>query len=132
MNRQKMAVVAGGRMAATNYRLMKEYRFACLLEFRLETGRTHQIRVHGSSCMGCPVIGDAKYGGMKPGRPLKSRADRDLVDDVLRLAGHHMLHAETLGFLHPVTGEEMEFNAAPPTEFRLVQRALARNSSEPR
>jgi 23S rRNA pseudouridine1911/1915/1917 synthase len=128
VNRQKMAVVPGGRRAVTNYRVLKPFRFADLLEFRLETGRTHQIRVHGATCMGCPVIADSKYGGMKPAGHSSVKADRELVADVVRLAGHHMLHAETLGFIHPVTGEEMEFNSAPPMEFRLVQRLLARDS----
>ncbi len=127
LNRQKMAVVPGGRRAVTNYRVLKRFRFSDLTEFRLETGRTHQIRVHGATCMGCPVIADSKYGGMKPAGHSSVKADRELVADAVRLAGHHMLHAETLGFLHPVTGEEMEFNAAPPSEFNIVQRLLARD-----
>ncbi len=130
VNRQKMAVVSGGRRAVTNYRVLKSFRFAGLLEFLLETGRTHQIRVHGSACMGCPVIADAKYGGMKPVAHSLVKADRELTADVIRLAGHQMLHAETLGFIHPVTGEEMEFSSAPPTEFRLVQRLLARDAED--
>ncbi len=127
INRQKMAVVVGGRRAVTNFRVMKTFRFSDLIEFRLETGRTHQIRVHGATCMGCPVIADLKYGGMKPAAHSSVKADRELVSDVIRLAGHHMLHAETLGFIHPVTGEEMEFNAAPPSEFHFVQRLLSRD-----
>lgn len=127
IHRQKMAVVSGGRRAVTNYRVLKKFRFSGLLEFRLETGRTHQIRVHASTSMGCPVIADSRYNGMKPGGLSRTKADRELLSMVLRLAGHHMLHAETLGFLHPITGEEMEFNASPPTEFHLVQRALSRD-----
>lgn len=73
------------------------------------------------------MIADSKYGGMKPAGYSSVKADRELVADAVRLAGHHMLHAETLGFLHPVTGEEMEFNAAPPSEFNIVQRLLARD-----
>ncbi len=127
VNRQKMAVVPGGRRAVTNYKVIKAFRFSDLIEFRLETGRTHQIRVHGATCMGCPVIADEKYGGMKPAGHSSTKADRELVADAVRLAGHHMLHAETLGFLHPVTGEEMEFNSAPPSEFHIVQKLLARD-----
>jgi len=64
---------------------------------------------------------------MKPAGHSSTKADRELVADAVRLAGHHMLHAETLGFLHPVTGEDMEFNSAPPSEFHIVQKLLARD-----
>ncbi len=121
--RKSMGIVAAGRRAVTNYAILKRFEFACLVECRLETGRTHQIRVHMAS-VGCPVIADEKYGGMKPRGVASTKGNKALVADVIRIAGHQMLHAETLSFQHPVTGEEMEFNAAPPLEFRLALKRL--------
>ncbi len=124
-NRQKMTVIEGGRRAVTNYRVLNRYGIAARIECRLETGRTHQIRVHMSVKRKCPLIADRKYGGMRPKGCSSTRANRELIADAIRLAGHQMLHAETLGFTHPITGEELEFQSAPPIEFHLVQKKLA-------
>lgn len=123
-NRQRMTVIQSGRRAVTNYRLLARYSFSSLIECRLETGRTHQIRVHMSVMKKCPIVSDPKYGGMNPRGFPSTRSNRELVADAIRIAGHQMLHAETLGFIHPVTGEELEFHSAPPIEFRLVQKKL--------
>ena len=123
VNRKKMAVVPNGRRAVTNFRLIEDYLNAAKMECRLETGRTHQIRVH-LSYNGWPIIGDLVYGGKHPGGSPSTRSNRKLIEDIKRLAVHQMLHAETLGFLHPVTGEELEFQTAPPLEFRLVENRL--------
>jgi 23S rRNA pseudouridine1911/1915/1917 synthase len=122
-NRKKMAVVSNGRRAVTNFRVMAEYCNAAKMECRLETGRTHQIRVH-LSYNGWPIIGDLVYGGKHPRELSSTRSNRKLIEDIKKLAIHQMLHAETLGFLHPVTGEELEFQVAPPLEFRLVVNRL--------
>ena len=119
-----MTVTDSGRRAVTNYRTLDTYRIASLIECRLETGRTHQIRVHMARERDCPLISDEKYGGMNPRGLESTRRNRELVSDVLRLACHQMLHAETLGFIHPVTDEELEFNAAPPLEFRMARKRL--------
>lgn len=124
-NRQKMTVIDSGRRAVTNYRVLRKFQLASLMECRLETGRTHQIRVHMSIMKNCPIIADRKYGGMRPRGFPSTVSNRLMVSDAIRLAGHQMLHAETLGFIHPLTGEEMEFHAAPPIEFRLVEKKLA-------
>jgi 23S rRNA pseudouridine1911/1915/1917 synthase len=129
-NRQMMGVVQAGKRAVTNYRVLRKFRFSSMIECRLETGRTHQIRVHMSSEKGCPLIADSKYGGSNPKGIASTARNRELVDDVLRLAGHQMLHAETLGFIHPVTGAELEFNEAPPLEFRLAMRRLERDMDD--
>lgn len=123
LQRKRMGIFASGRRAVTNYHVMRRFDLAAMLECRLETGRTHQIRVHAAS-IGSPVIADPKYGGMKPRGAPSTNSAREYVADVIRIAGHQMLHAETLGFVHPVTGEELEFNAAPPIEFRLALRRL--------
>ena len=130
VNRKKMTITDTGKRAVTNYRLLHEYRLASLVECRLETGRTHQIRVHMARERGCPVIADEKYGGMVPRGFASTSRNRELIDAVLRTAGHQLLHAETLGFEHPVTGEVMEFHQAPPIEFRLVMNMLDRDKDE--
>ena len=129
-NRQRMTVIENGRRAATNYRILNRYSIASHIECRLETGRTHQIRVHMSVLKNCPIVSDMKYGGMSPRGFPSTRQNREIVADAIRLAGHQMLHAETLGFIHPITGEELEFQSAPPIEFRLVQKKLASASEE--
>ncbi len=102
-DRKKMAVVPGGRPARTHYRLEHRYKKTSLLVLQLETGRTHQIRVHMQS-IGHPVCGDALYGFSKSGAgacPL-------------------MLHARALTLRHPTTGEEMRFCAPLPMDFMQV------------
>ncbi|GAB4339577.1 MAG: RluA family pseudouridine synthase [Desulfobulbaceae bacterium] len=99
VNRKKMAVRReSGRFAATGYRVLE--RFAgnmCLVELVLETGRTHQIRVHMSH-IGCPVAGDLLYGG----RVAEAQGPR---------ISRQMLHASTLEFVHPVSGKKLSFTA---------------------
>ncbi len=99
-DRKKMAITDGGRQAETGFRVIKRYRGFAHIECRLKTGRTHQIRVH-MAYLGHPVAGDAVYG------PAKA---------ITRLEGQ-CLHAGTLGFIHPVSGEYMEFTAPLPTYF---------------
>lgn len=130
VNRQKMAVTETGKRAVTNYRVLKRFRHASMIECRLETGRTHQIRVHMSVVKGCPIIADEKYGGCSPRGIPSTVGNREMVKDAVRIAGHQMLHAETLGFIHPVTEQEMEFNEAPPLEFRLVMKRLEKEEDE--
>jgi 23S rRNA pseudouridine1911/1915/1917 synthase len=112
-NRKKMAVLArGGRPAVTRYRVRKALAggLASLLECRLLTGRTHQIRVH-LSARGHPVIGDTLYG-RSPARRLAGLPEpaRRLIGDLDRQA----LHAEVLGFVHPTTGERVKFSSQLP------------------
>ena len=100
-DRKRMAVVSGGREARTNWRVLERLRGATLIEARLTTGRTHQIRVHMAS-IGHPVLGDPVYGPKKSPYPV---------------AGGQLLHAFQIGFVHPVTGEEMRFTAPPEPRF---------------
>ena len=104
-NRLRMAVVPAsqGRRAVTHYRQLDHAKGFSLLECRLETGRTHQIRVH-MAYIHHPLLGDPVYG------PKKTVYGADT----------QMLHAGTLGFLHPVTGEYLEFHREPPEEFRKI------------
>jgi len=123
--RQMMAVVPGGREAATHYRVLETFRLgkagqgASLLELDLETGRTHQIRVHMSH-VGHPVLGDPLYGKQ---RTLPRIATEELRQALEGLEGQ-ALHAKRLRFVHPVTGQPMEFESEPPEDFRRVLEAL--------
>ena len=115
-NRQKMAIVAEGRgkHAITHYRLVTALRGAALVECRLETGRTHQVRVHMTS-IGHPLLGDPVYGHAKS-------VHRELLNqlDFKRQA----LHAAELGFVHPVTKESLSFKSALPSDMQELFRAL--------
>jgi 23S rRNA pseudouridine1911/1915/1917 synthase len=116
-HRQKMAIVAEGRgkRAVTHYRLLRPLRAAALVECRLETGRTHQVRVHMTS-IGHPLLGDPVYG-----RP---RSDhRDLLNrlDFRRQA----LHAAELGFVHPISKESLSFKSAVPSDMQELFMALS-------
>ena len=100
-DRKKMAIVPDGREARTNWFVRERLKGATLIEARLTTGRTHQIRVHMSS-IGHPVLGDPVYGPKKSPYPV---------------TGGQLLHAYRIGFVHPVTGEEMIFEAEPEARF---------------
>jgi 23S rRNA pseudouridine1911/1915/1917 synthase len=127
-NREKMAVVAsGGREAITHYRVAESYgmpgkpAIAALLDCRLETGRTHQIRVH-MAAIGHPLLGDRTYGaGFATKAALLPEPARGLAESFPRQA----LHAWLLGFEHPVTGEDMRFERPPPADMRGLSAALA-------
>lgn len=97
--RQNMTVVDKGKHAITHFRVLERFGNFTLVECRLETGRTHQIRVH-MKYIGFPLVGDPKYGPRK-------------TMDI----GGQALHAEVIGFDHPKTGEYLEFTAEPPAEF---------------
>lgn len=124
-DRRRMAVVdTGGRRAVTRYEAKAFHGFASTLELSLETGRTHQIRVHLSH-IGHPVLGDAVYGGSAKRIRGISPTLRNAARAVLSLANRQMLHAGTLGFVHPVTDEVLEFRAEPPEDMRRVGELLS-------
>ena len=109
-DRKKMAIVEGGREAITHYRVLKRYRGYTHMAFTLETGRTHQIRVHMAS-IGHPIIGDPVYGLKK-----------DRFSDI----GGQCLHASHLTLTHPRTGEKMDFFAPLPAYFTDILDKLER------
>ena len=100
-DRKRMAIVPGGREAVTHWTVLERLKGATLVECRLTTGRTHQIRVHMAS-IGHPVLGDPVYGPRKSPWPV---------------SGGQLLHAYRIGFVHPRTGEEMIFEAEPEARF---------------
>lgn len=104
-NRKKMCVTAdNSKEAITHIRVLKRYNNATLIECKLETGRTHQIRVH-MEYINHPVVNDPVYGN-------KKLLDSDFGQ---------MLHAKTLGFIHPITNEYLEFNSNVPEEFTKLE-----------
>ncbi len=122
VHRQKMSSAARlGRQAVTHWRVRQRFDRdrLMLLELRLETGRTHQIRVHLAE-MNLPVTGDPVYGS--PGR-LKEMADTALRARLQRL-DRQFLHARLLGFIHPVSGEYLEFTSPLPEELAEILRYL--------
>lgn len=108
VRRKEMAVVENGRHAVTHYKVVERYRNFTLLECQLETGRTHQIRVHMAS-LNFPVVGDLVYNRKSSGSE-KARAK-------LGLQGH-ALHAARLSFTHPKTGIALEFRAPLPADYQ--------------
>lgn len=110
--RTQMAVSFIGRPSVTHYRVMEKYRLHTRLRLRLETGRTHQIRVHMSHITH-PLVGDPVYGG-RP-RPPKNSTEALLMK--LRSFKRQALHAAMLSLFHPITGEEMTWHADLPADF---------------
>ena len=123
-DRIRMAVREDGRDAVTHYRLRERFRAHTLLECRLETGRTHQIRVHMQH-LKHPIIGDPLYGG-----PLKlpKGATPELVE-TLRGFKRQALHAETLEFAHPVGGEPVRCSAPMPADMQALVAVLRDDSA---
>ena len=119
--RQRMAVVArGGKPARTRWRVRERLRGAALLEVALDTGRTHQIRVHLAH-LGHPVVGDPTYGGRGTAGLSGTAGERSLRAAVLETLPRQALHATELEFPHPVTGAPLRFASPPPRDF---ERAL--------
>lgn len=123
-DRQKQAVVwNGGRHAVTRARVVETYgkpAVATLVDCWLETGRTHQIRVHMAHA-GHGLIGDPTYGGR---RKLSDKAVGEVAAEAVRSFPRQALHAATLGFVHPVTGEELRFEAPLPQDMEDLIAAL--------
>ena len=127
-DRRRMAVVTkGGRRAVTHYRVRERHRFLTDLDLELETGRTHQIRVHWRH-EGHPVFGDPEYGGRSRGSGL-SGADRALARTWLGLIDRQALHARGLQFDHPLTGTPLSFEAPLPPDLQSLYAAVAEGNA---
>lgn len=113
VDRKKMAIVKGGKPAVTHYSVVSHLEKADHIALQLETGRTHQIRVHMAS-LGHPLLGDTVYGGGK---------SRFEVTHASLLSGQ-CLHAKTISFVHPITGQFMKFDSALPEYFTECLRLL--------
>jgi 23S rRNA pseudouridine1911/1915/1917 synthase len=124
-DRLRMAVREDGREAVTHYRLRERFRAHTALECRLETGRTHQIRVHMAH-LKHPILGDPLYGG-----PLKlPRGATPELIEALRGFRRQALHAEVLEFAHPLTGEPVRCSAPVPADMRDLLQVLRADTAE--
>lgn len=105
--------------AVTHYKVLEKYPYCTLVECRLETGRTHQIRVHMKH-IGHPLFADDKYGGDQVLKGLPTQKYRQYIQNCFALCPRQVLHAKTLGFKHPRTHQEMNFTSEWPTDFTAV------------
>ena len=121
-DRKKMAIVAkGGKHAVTHYQTIEKFKNeAALIKCRLETGRTHQIRVHMTSA-GHSLIGDKVYG---KSRKLAVKNAPEKAEIFINMFPRQALHAQSLGFVHPVTGEKMFFEASLPADLQELLQVL--------
>jgi 23S rRNA pseudouridine1911/1915/1917 synthase len=102
-DRKKMTVLATGKNAITHFKVLERYKTSTLVELQLETGRTHQIRVH-MNYIGFPIVNDSVYG------------KKNVIDKT-----GQCLHAKVIGFIHPTTKEYMEFLKEEPSEFNIIK-----------
>lgn len=127
-NRLKIAVAKGGRRAVTHWRVLRRFGdkadgiLVCEVEATLETGRTHQIRVHFAH-VGHPLLGDAVYGS---GFRASARRLELQSQDALASLGRQALHAVALGFVHPVSGRKLRFESPYPVDLARLAKALER------
>jgi 23S rRNA pseudouridine1911/1915/1917 synthase len=119
-----------GKPAVTHFRVLEQLGYVSLLECRLETGRTHQIRAH-MEYIGHPIFNDERYGGDKILRGTIFAKYRQFVENCFSIMPRHALHAKSLGFSHPETGKEMFFDSELPADFRqLLEKWREYKSSE--
>lgn len=108
-----------GKHAITHYRVLENFHFCSLIECKLETGRTHQIRAHMAH-IGHPIFSDERYGGDKIWKGSRHVKFKQFIDNCFKLIPRQALHAKVLGFEHPKTKESMYFEADLPSDFESV------------
>jgi 23S rRNA pseudouridine1911/1915/1917 synthase len=122
-DRQRMAVFPPGseigKPAVTHWRVIEHFGYTTLVECRLETGRTHQIRAHMKH-IGHPLFCDERYGGTEILRGERSSTYKAFIQNCFKLCPRQVLHARTLGFVHPVTGQQMDFTSEWPEDMAAV------------
>jgi len=122
-DRKKMAVVAGGKTAVTEYAVLEQFNYIALLALKLRTGRTHQIRVHLAH-INHPVFGDPTYGGRRIVWGPGTAGQKSEVQRLLGLIDRQALHARTIGFVHPGTGRPVFFESELPEDMTALLEAL--------
>ena len=105
--------------AVTHYKVLERFAYCTLVECRLETGRTHQIRVHMKH-IGHTLFNDERYGGNEPLKGVRTAKYKQFVNNCFEICPRQALHAKTLGFTHPTTGERMEFDSELPQDMQLL------------
>lgn len=108
-----------GKAAVTHYRVLERFGYVTLVQCRLETGRTHQIRVHMKH-IGHPLFNDERYGGNEILRGTRFSKYKQFIANCFALCPRQCLHAQTLGFVHPTTGEELYFESDIPEDMQSV------------
>ena len=108
-----------GKSAVTHYRVLERFGYVTLVECILETGRTHQIRAHMKH-IGHPLFADERYGGTEILRGTRSASYKAFIQNCFKLCGRQALHARTLGFEHPLTGQQMDFNSELPADMEAL------------
>jgi 23S rRNA pseudouridine1911/1915/1917 synthase len=108
-----------GRTAITHFKVLKSLRYVSLVECKLETGRTHQIRAH-MKFLGHPLFNDAMYGGDQVLKGTTFSKYKQFVDNCFKLMPRQALHAKTLGFIHPATKKFIQFDSPLPQDFESV------------
>lgn len=106
-----------GKSAITHYRILERFGYVTLVECILETGRTHQIRAHMKH-IGHPLFGDERYGGTEILRGQRSSTYKAFIQNCFKACNRQALHARTLGFVHPTTGQQMDFTSDLPNDMR--------------
>jgi 23S rRNA pseudouridine1911/1915/1917 synthase len=128
-DRKLFTVSETGKKAITHYQVNRYYRFLSLLDIQLETGRTHQIRIH-LNYLQHPVFGDPEYHGRnKQVRQLKNSTDRLQAQHLLTLISRQALHAVQLKFIHPSLSTEMNFHSPLPADFLRVLQELEKDGT---
>ena len=111
-----------GKSAVTHYRVLERFGYVTLVECILETGRTHQIRVHMKH-LGHPLFCDERYGGTEILRGNRSSSYKGFIQNCFKICPRQVLHARTLGFVHPKTGQQMDFTSELPADMsQLLQK----------
>ncbi len=122
-DRLRMAVFAPeseiGKSAVTHYKVLERFGYVTLVECILETGRTHQIRAHMKH-IGHPLFADERYGGMEILRGERSASYKAFIQNCFKICPRQVLHAKTLGFVHPTTGKQMDFTSEWPEDMTLL------------
>ncbi|MFZ6001919.1 MAG: RluA family pseudouridine synthase, partial [Bacteroidota bacterium] len=108
-----------GRTAITHYRVLQKLRYVSLVECKLETGRTHQIRAH-MKYLGHPLFNDEMYGGSDIVKGTVFSKYKQFVDNCFKIIPRQALHAKTLGFMHPATNQWMQFDSELPDDMKEV------------
>ena len=108
-----------GKHAITHYDVLEDLTYASLVECRLETGRTHQIRVHMKH-LGHPIFSDEKYGGDRIRKGVVFSKYKQFVENCFKIMPRQALHAKSIGFIHPATGKEVHFESELPADFQTV------------
>jgi 23S rRNA pseudouridine1911/1915/1917 synthase len=122
-DRKKMAVIDGGKPAATEYTVLKQFPYLALVRLKLRTGRTHQIRVHLAH-INHPVFGDPTYNGRRIVWGSGSPGQKAEVQRFLVLMPRQALHAKTIGFVHPATRQELFFETGLPPDMRTLLKSI--------